>query len=148
LKKKSAWLFFFLFLSIIIKIKKKKKNTFYAEKKKEMYGSKYQVYKGSRTKTQGGLKKKDIVKVCKNGRNRYVSRKKNAAGKKNNWINSVKKARKELKIKGFVAITKKSTLYKLSRKIYDECHPKATSSKKKSATKKKKKKTTTKKKKR
>jgi len=65
------------------------------------------VWNGSRQKTTGGLTKKDLI--LKNGR--LVSKKRSAIAKKlfakspiKAWSEATKKARKELKIKGFQAI--------------------------------------------
>lgn len=55
-----------------------------------VYGSKYQVYKGTADQTRGGLVKKDIVKVeDKWGTIRYRSKKQQ--NKVNNWIKAYTK---------------------------------------------------------
>merc|ERR1719454_1849109 len=79
------------------------------------------VFRGSREKTVGGLKKGDLKKN-KNGK--VVSAKLSAAAKKNfhrikGWIEATKKARAALKVKGFVAIKKGTPLYKKAKEIYD-----------------------------
>ena len=84
--------------------------------------SKAQVFHCTIKETAGGLKKKDLVK--KDGSIKY--RKKIAAAKKNkklmSWVKAVQKARKELKLKGFVAVGGKSAegkkLYKLAKKYH------------------------------
>merc|ERR1712072_1169438 len=78
------------------------------------------VFRGTKGKTQGGLKKTDLMKN-KNGR--IVSKKSNAAGKKafkniKGWTVAVSKARKFLKIKGFLAVKKGSPLYNKAREFY------------------------------
>ena len=64
-------------------------------------GKKWQVFKGTRAKSQGGLTKKNLVK---NKRGRVVSKKKSALGKKNAWTAAMGKARKSLGITGFQAV--------------------------------------------
>ena len=66
------------------------------------------VFRGSKEKTSGGLKKTDLVK---NKQGKVVSRKAhNTALKRykangiDKWITAVQKARKDLKIKGFCAV--------------------------------------------
>merc|ERR1712226_1668220 len=75
--------------------------------------AKFLVFRGSRTKTSGGLKKTDLKK---NKSGKIVSAKMSAAGKKNyanirGWVQAVTKARAALKVKGFVVIKKGSPLY-------------------------------------
>merc|ERR1740133_729218 len=55
--------------------------------------------------------------LTKNKIGRVVSKKKSALGKKNSWMIAVQKARKALKIKGFVAIKKGSELYKKAKEF-------------------------------
>lgn len=74
-------------------------------------GSRIQVYRGVAAKS-GTLAKKNLIKT-KNG---IRSRKMRTLGKKNPWILAVNKAKRELKIKGFVAVKKGSELYKLAKK--------------------------------
>merc|ERR1711988_45707 len=69
---------------------------------------------GSTTKTSSGFKKGDLMK---NQRNKVVTKKQHAAGKKaykniKAWTTACSKARKDLGLKGFVAIKKGSALYK------------------------------------
>merc|ERR1712139_658841 len=75
------------------------------------------VFKGSKEKTTGGLKKADIMKT-KSGK--YVSKKQSAAGKKKlgGWLAAVAKARKALGTKGFVAIKKGTPLYAKAKSFY------------------------------
>ena len=73
--------------------------------------AKSSVFRGTKVKTSGGLKKSDLIKN-KNGK--IVSRRRNLAGKKNykriaKWISAVQKARKALNIKGFQAVGGKTT---------------------------------------
>merc|ERR1712203_1026509 len=83
--------------------------------------SKSLVFRGSREKSGGGLKKGDLKK---NRTGKIVSAKMSAAAKKNYhrikaWVEATKKARAALKVKGFVAIKKGSPLYKKTKEIYD-----------------------------
>ncbi|CAE8620871.1 unnamed protein product [Polarella glacialis] len=78
------------------------------------------VFKGNKEKTKGGLKKSDLMK---NKTGRIVTRKQHAKGKKayknvSGWIAAVQKARKDLGVKGFVAIKKGTALYKAAKAIY------------------------------
>merc|ERR1719261_881718 len=79
------------------------------------------VFKGSKEKTKTGLTKSDLIK---NSQGRIVSKKASAAAKKKyknikGWIEAVQKARKELGVKGFVAIKKGSALYKKAQEFYN-----------------------------
>merc|ERR550519_2621287 len=78
-----------------------------------------QVFKGTKEKTGGGLKKSDITKN-KNGN--FVSKKKMALGQKLKFPIAVVAARKALGIKGFVPIggktAKGQALLKKARSIY------------------------------
>merc|ERR1719231_857219 len=78
------------------------------------------VFRGTKAKTQSGLTKGDLVK---NKRGKIVTKKQLAAGKKayNNvkgWITACQKARKALKVTGFVAIKKGSALYTKAKEFY------------------------------
>jgi len=71
-------------------------------------GAKARVFRGSKTKTSGGLKKSDLVK---NKRGKVVSKKasqrsKNSKGGKviSKWGAAVKASRKQLGIKGFCPV--------------------------------------------
>merc|ERR1719409_276158 len=79
------------------------------------------VFRGSKEKTVGGLKKTDLMK-SKTGK--LVSKKSHAAGKKaykniKGWTEAVQEARKELGVKGFVAVKKGSALYKKAKELYN-----------------------------
>merc|ERR1712190_3747 len=68
------------------------------------------VFRGSREKTVGGLKRDGLMK---NKRGKIVSKKASAAGKRSFrnvefWVSSVVEARKQLHMSGFVAINGKS----------------------------------------
>lgn len=83
-------------------------------------GAKARVFRGSKAKTSGGLKKADLVK---NKRGKVVSKKATAAGKKaykniSKWTQAVQRARKELGIKGFVAVKKGSALYNKAKQYF------------------------------
>merc|ERR1711937_171353 len=78
------------------------------------------VFSGSKEKTSTGLKKSELMK-SKSGK--IVTKKQHAAGKKayaniKGWTMAVQKARKELGVKGFVAVKKGSALYKKAKEIY------------------------------
>merc|ERR1711939_1150742 len=78
------------------------------------------VFLGNKEKTVGGLKKSDLTK---NKVGKIVSKKSSAAGKKaykfiKDWTAACQKARKELGIKGFVAIKKGSAFYKKAKEFY------------------------------
>merc|ERR1712007_64033 len=80
------------------------------------------VFLGNKEKTVGGLKKSDLTK---NKAGKVVSKKSSAAGKKaykfiKDWTVACQKARKELGIKGFVAIKKGSALYKKAKEFYTQ----------------------------
>merc|ERR1719293_444932 len=78
------------------------------------------VFSGRKEKTISQLTKSDLMK---NKRGKIVTKKKSAAGKKSysqikGWVEAVQKARKDLGMKGFVAIKKGSALYKAAKAIY------------------------------
>merc|ERR1719473_1284721 len=84
--------------------------------------SKASVFRGTKVKTSGGLKKADIMK---NKAGKLVSKKSSAASKKNykgsgaqKWVEACKAARKALGLKGFVAIKKGSPLYNKAKSLY------------------------------
>merc|ERR1719295_1343774 len=83
--------------------------------------SKASVFFGTKEKTASGHKKSDLMKSKKG---KIVTRKAHAAGKKaysnvKGWIEAVQKARKELGIKGFVAIKKGTPFYKAAKAHYN-----------------------------
>eukprot|EP00438_Fugacium_kawagutii_P033393 Skav210062 [mRNA] locus=scaffold485:72078:72464:+ [translate_table: standard] len=82
------------------------------------------VFKGNKEKTASGFSASDLMK---NKRNKIVTKKQNAAGKKaykniSAWTTAVTKARKELGIKGFCAVNGKTAqgkaLYAKAKAIY------------------------------
>merc|ERR1711977_239208 len=78
------------------------------------------VFHGNKEKTASGLKKSDLIK-SKSGK--IVSKKASAAGKRaykqiSGWTKAVQQARKQLKVKGFVAVKKGTPLYKLAKDLY------------------------------
>merc|ERR1712072_1530134 len=78
------------------------------------------VFRGTKAKTASGLKKTDLIRN-KNGK--IVSRKQSANGKKayariRAWTVAVTKARKFLKLKGFVAVKKGTPLYTKAKEFY------------------------------
>jgi len=93
---------------------------------KKAVGTKYQVYHGIAEQTAGGLLKKDIVRVTKDGVTRYKSKKQQANGKKNNknsqkvraqWTKALKQAIKNLRKDG--TIDENSILMYKPGKKYD-----------------------------
>merc|ERR1711964_196289 len=88
--------------------------------KKVKRGSLRRVWSGTVDKSKGGLTKD---KLTKNKHGKVVSKKSHAAGLKSykrisGWVNAMMKARKELKLKGFVACKKGTAYYKAARKHY------------------------------
>merc|ERR1712173_195105 len=92
-------------------------------KRTPLVGKKWQGGNGTRTKTVGGLMKKDLMK-SKSGKivsKKLASRgkamlKKNGLGK---WTKAVQQVRKEMGLTGFVAIKKGTPFYKAVRKVYE-----------------------------
>merc|ERR1712137_659258 len=84
-------------------------------------GAKARVFRGSKERTSGGLKKTDLIK-SKAGK--IVSKKMSAAAMKKyastigRWTMAVTKARKALGVKGFVAVKKGSALYNRAQQFY------------------------------
>merc|ERR1711981_386535 len=70
---------------------------------------------GKIDKTKTGLKKSDLIR---NNAGRVVSKKASLRAKASPWLAAVKKARAELKIKGFFAIKKGTPLYKRAKELY------------------------------
>merc|ERR1711998_694603 len=77
--------------------------------------AKAMVLRGSKEKTVGGLTAKDLTK---NKYGKIVSKKSSARGKKSPWMQAIAKARKALKLTGFVAIKKGSPLYVKAKEFY------------------------------
>merc|ERR1712196_696143 len=77
------------------------------------------VFRGSKVKTVGGLKKEHLIK---NKHGKVVSKKSSLFHKKSKWMASVVKARKALGIKGFTPVGGKTaagqTLLKKVRSFY------------------------------
>merc|ERR1711959_423452 len=78
------------------------------------------VFRGTKVKTAGGFTKTDLMR-SKTGK--IVTKSKSAAGKKaykniKGWTVAVSKARKFLKVKGFVAVKKGSALYNKAKEFY------------------------------
>ena len=92
-------------------------------KKVSVIGKKWQVFKGTKVKTGGGLKKTDLIK---NKHGKIVSRKRYVRGKKNThaikWGRAIVSARRQLGIKGFQAVggktAKGQALLKKVRSIF------------------------------
>ena len=77
-------------------------------------GSKAMVFHGTKEKTTGGLA---LSGLTKNKYGKIVSKKQSARGKTRPWMIAVQKARKALKITGFVAVKKGSELYKKAKEF-------------------------------
>ena len=77
------------------------------------------AFAGKIVKTKTGLTKSDLVK---NKMGKIVSKKASLRAKKNNsfgpWLSAVKKARKALNIKGFVALKKGTPFYKKAKEFF------------------------------
>jgi len=91
-------------------------------KKVSKVGKKWQVWKGTRERTAGGLRKKDLRK-SKSGK--IVSKKQSDLARRrmrkggiSKWLAAVMKARKALKLKGFVACKKGTKYYRTAKKFY------------------------------
>ncbi len=84
-------------------------------KKAKTVGKKWQVWKGTRVKTVGGLTKKDLM-MNKNGK--IVSKKQSKNGGVKKWCAAIKQARKEMNLQGFVACKKGTSYYKRVKAIY------------------------------
>merc|ERR1711869_36980 len=78
--------------------------------------AKSMVLRGSKEKTVGGLTAKDLIK---NKYGKVVSKKSSSRAKKSPWIQAIAKARKALKITGFVAIKKGSPVYVKAKEFYN-----------------------------
>lgn len=85
-------------------------------------GTKRQVMNNTAKSTSGGLTKKDIMTIERNGEKRYVSKKKSKLAVKNfsRWNDAVEQAKMELGIpkNEFVLLKKSSKLYKRAAEIY------------------------------
>merc|ERR1712080_422470 len=75
------------------------------------------VWSGKASKSKGGLSKASFTK---NKSGKIVSKKRHAFGQKSKWIAAVMRARKELKLKGFVACKKGTAYYKLAQNTTSE----------------------------
>lgn len=64
-------------------------------------------------------KPKSSKKSLKKSSKKSVKKSSNKSMKKMSWVGCVAKARKELGVKGFVAIKKGTPLYKRTRELYD-----------------------------
>merc|ERR1712098_361478 len=84
-------------------------------KKVSARAARMRLFSGKGTKSKGGLSK---AAFTKNKSGRIVSKKRSARGGKSKWIAAVMSARKQLKLKGFVACKKGTAYYKLARKHY------------------------------
>merc|ERR1712098_729527 len=88
--------------------------------KKIKRGSFRRVWSGTVATSKGGLTKD---KLTRNKAGKVVSKKGHAQGLKNykriaGWVKAMMAARKQLKLKGFVACKKGTAYYKLARKLY------------------------------
>merc|ERR1712138_350259 len=93
-------------------------------KKVSKVGKKWQVWKGTRDRTAGGLTKKDLRKsksgkiVSKKQSN--LARRRMKKGGISKWLAAVMRARKALKLKGFVACKKGTAYYRKARAFYNK----------------------------
>lgn len=86
--------------------------------KKKTAAKKVKFHRVRKDGSKGGLPKEKLTK-SKSGK--VVSKKKQALGKKNPWMKAVAKARRELKIKGFVILNRGAEgkkLYNLAKKYH------------------------------
>merc|ERR1711912_118804 len=72
--------------------------------------------KAMKEKTVGGLTAKDLIK---NKYGKVVSKKSSSRAKKSPWIQAIAKARKALRITGFVAVKKGSPVYVKAKEFYN-----------------------------
>merc|ERR1712007_71055 len=93
-------------------------------KKVSKVGKKWQVFKGTRQRTAGGLTKKDLRR-SKSGK--IVSKKQSTLARRrmrkggiSKWLAAVMKARKALKLTGFVACKKGTRYYRKARAFYNK----------------------------
>lgn len=79
-----------------------------------------QVMHGTLDKTPGGLTKKNIKTINKNGQKHYVSKKRSIQSKKNlaGWNQAVAQAKKNLGIQKGEFVLIKGALYKEAASIY------------------------------
>merc|ERR1712139_289329 len=88
--------------------------------KKSTVGKKWQVLKGNKLKTKGGMKAADLIK---NKQGKVVSKRKHDLGQKSYeknlkaWVVACTKARAELGLKGFVAVKKGSAFYNKAKAL-------------------------------
>ena len=85
--------------------------------------AKAMVLRGTKAKTTGGLTASDLIR---NKAGKIVSKKKSATAKKafkntvGPWCQALAKARKALKITGFVAVKKGTPLYAKAKELYTQ----------------------------
>ena len=103
---------------IVRKAKKAKK-----AKRVSVVGKKWQVWNGTRERTVGGLRKKDLLK-SKSGK--VVSKKQALRARSNmkknglsKWMAAVMQVRKEMGLTGFIAIKKGTPYYRAVKKVYE-----------------------------
>ena len=91
-------------------------------RKPSVVGKKWQVWKGTRQRTAGGLTKKDLRR-SKSGK--IVSKKQSIAARRrfrkggiSGWLRAVTAARAALKLTGFVACKKGTRFYRRARAFY------------------------------
>merc|ERR1711920_192533 len=90
--------------------------------KKSQTGTLRRVWSGTAKYTKGGLTKKDL---CVNKRGKVLSKRKLASSKKSfqnikPWLIAVNRARKELKLQGFIPCKRGTEYYNLAKKYYDK----------------------------
>ena len=79
-----------------------------------------QVIHGTMTQTPGGLTKKDIKTIHKDGKKHYVSKRKSEQAKKNfdGWNKAVAQAKRQLGYDKHEFVLLKGELLKVAREIY------------------------------
>merc|ERR1712109_100505 len=93
------------------------------KKRKSVRGTRAQVWNGTKEKVKTTGQNK--AQLMKNKRGKIVSKKANAAGKRNykrnglgKWTKAFSQARKNLGLKGFVACKRGTPFYKEAMKLY------------------------------
>ena len=81
-------------------------------------GSRAEVMHGVAKATSGGLTKSKLIKGKDGSIKSKAMKKRGKEDHLKDWRDAVKKARKELELEGFQALSKDSKLYKLAKKIY------------------------------
>jgi hypothetical protein len=81
-------------------------------------GSRAEVMHGEAKHTAGGLTKSKLTRGKDGSIKSKAMKKRGKEDHLKGWRDAVKKARKELGVEGFQALSKDTELYKLAKKIY------------------------------